>query len=87
MKRAFWAVLVAVNYITTRSARSFASAPVGHCEEPLATKPCPEQSEGTLETAAGFALAATFRVRLLCPFPKNPGTGRARNDIFWSVKV
>jgi hypothetical protein len=36
--------------------------PVGHCEESRlggATKPCPEQSEGTLEIAKGDALATT----------------------------
>jgi hypothetical protein len=33
-----------------------------HCEESSrlrATKPCPEQGEGTLEIATGFALATT----------------------------
>jgi len=28
------------------------------------TKPCPEQREGTLEIATGFALATTFHVGL-----------------------
>jgi hypothetical protein len=30
----------------------------------VATKPCPEQSEGTHEIATGFALATTFHVGL-----------------------
>jgi hypothetical protein len=35
---------------------------VGRCQESSlggATKPCPEQSEGTLEIATGYALATT----------------------------
>jgi hypothetical protein len=46
---------------------SFAMTPTtGHCEERLpasrqvVTKPCPEQIEGTLEIATGFALATTI---------------------------